>query len=395
MGQDAKRSYLEEIYGRYHKATRVNKAKILDEFCAVCGYHRKHAIRLLSKPLYRHRKRKQVSSRGRKAVYQNETVLSPIKRIWEAADYPCSKKLVTMIPQWLPHYEKRYGEIEKEPVQKILRVSASSLDRILKPFRVRARKRYCTTKPGKLLKNQIPIKTNQWDENQVGFMEADTVAHCGNSLAGDFAWSLTMTDIKSTWTENRAVWNKGSKEILEAIKSIEENIKFKLLGFGCDNGTEFLNYHLIRYFSERPKKDLVKFTRSRPYHKDDNAHVEQKNWTHVRQLFGYDRIDKKEVVKLMNDLYEKEWSLYQNHFCPTMKLVSKEKINSRYKKSYDKPKTPYERLIGCNEISKNKKLELKSVHEGLNPFDLREQIENKLKRIFRDVRVTSNMRQRI
>jgi hypothetical protein len=395
MGQDAKRSYLEEIYGRYHKATRVNKAKILDEFCAVCGYHRKHAIRLLSKPLYRHRKRKQVSSRGRKAVYQNETVLSPIKRIWEAADYPCSKKLVTMIPQWLPHYEKRYGEIEKEPVQKILRVSASSLDRILKPFRVRARKRYCTTKPGKLLKNQIPIKTNQWDENQVGFMEADTVAHCGNSLAGDFAWSLTMTDIKSTWTENRAVWNKGSKEILEAIKNIEENIQFKLLGFDCDNGTEFLNYHLIRYFSERPKKDLVKFTRSRPYHKDDNAHVEQKNWTHVRQLFGYDRIDKKEVVKLMNDLYEKEWSLYQNHFCPTMKLVSKEKINSRYKKSYDKPKTPYERLIGCNEISKNKKLELKSVHEGLNPFDLREQIENKLKRIFRDVRVTSNMRQRI
>lgn len=395
MGQDAKQSYLEQIYGRYHKASKVTKAKILDEFCAVCGYHRKHAIRLLSKPLYRHRKRKQMSSRGRKAVYQKETVLSPIKRIWEAADYPCSKKLVAMIAQWLPHYEKRYGKIEKEPVQKILSVSASSLDRILKPFRVKARKRVCTTKPGKLLKNQIPIKTNQWDENQVGFMEADTVAHCGNSLAGDFAWSLTMTDIKSTWTENRAVWSKGSKDILEAIKDIEDNLQFKLLGFDCDNGTEFLNYHLIRYFSERPKKDLVKFTRSRPYHKDDNAHVEQKNWTHVRQLFGYDRIDKKEVVKLMNDLYAKEWSLYQNHFCPTMKLVSKEKINSRYKKSYDKPKTPYERLIGCNEISENKKLELKSVHEGLNPFDLREQIEIKLKRIFRDVRVTSNMRQRI
>lgn len=305
MGQDAKRSYLEQIYRRYHKATKLTKAKILDEFCAVCCYHRKHAIRLLGNPLHRRRKRKPMSSRGRKAVYQNELVLSPIKKIWEAADYPCSKKLVTMLPQWLPHYEQCFGEIEKASRQKILSVSASSLDRILKPYKVRARKRYCTTRPGKLLKNQIPIKTNQWDENEVGFMEADTVAHCGNSLTGDFAWSLTMTDIKSTWRENRAVWNKGSKEILEAIKDIEKNLIFKLLGFDCDNGSEFLNYQIIRYFSERPKKDLVKFTRSRPYHKDDNAHVEQKNWTHVRQLFGYDRIDKKERVSLMNGVYIK------------------------------------------------------------------------------------------
>jgi len=395
MGQDAKEAYLEEIYSRYHKENRSDKSKILDEFCAVCGYHRKHAIRLLKKRPRRQKLTKQHSARGRKPVYQDENISSPLKSIWAAADYPCSKKLVVMIPDWLPYYEKQHSQLLKEVRGKILTLSASTIDRLLKPHSARARKRFCTTRPGKLLKNQIPIKTNHWDVNKPGFVEADTVAHCGNSLAGNFAWSLTLTDINSTWTENRAVWNKGASGVLSAIEDIEKGLHFKLLGFDCDNGSEFLNYHLLRYFSDRPKKRMIEFTRSRPYHKDDNAHVEQKNWTHVRQLFGYDRIEKEEVIKLMNDFYKKEWSLYQNDFIPTMKLLKKEKINSKYKRYYNKPKTPYQRLLESDNISEAKKSELRGIHEGLNPFKLKAEIEDKLRAIFKHVRVTPNMRQRI
>jgi len=202
MGQDAKRTYLEQIYGRYHKGNRAAKSTILDEFCAVCGYHRKQAIRLLKQKPRRRQSPKPLSPRGRKPFYQNEAVCGPLKAIGTAADYPCSKKLVAMIPEWLPHDEKLNGKLENNTSKKLLALSASTIDRLLKPYRTKARKRFCTTKPGKLLKNQIPIKTHHWDVNKPGFVEADTVAHCGNSLAGDFAWSLTMTDIKSTWTEN-------------------------------------------------------------------------------------------------------------------------------------------------------------------------------------------------
>ena len=224
-------------------------------------------------------------------------------------------------------------------------------------------------------------------------MEADTVAHCGNSLAGDFVWSLTLTDIKSTWTENRATWNKGSHGVRDQIEDIEKSVPFQLLGFDCDNGSEFLNYHLMRYFARRDQ--AVQFTRSRPYRKNDNAHVEQKNWTHVRQLFGYDRFDKPCLVELMNDLYRNEWSLYQNHFCPTMKLVEKKKINSRYYKRYDTPKTPYQRLLESEYITQDVKDRLEKQHATLNPFALKRAIERKLKHIFKFVTVTSNVRQRV
>jgi hypothetical protein len=224
-------------------------------------------------------------------------------------------------------------------------------------------------------------------------MEADTVAHCGNSLSGAFVWSLTLTDIHTTWTEIRATWNKGARGVCEQIEAIESQLPFILLGFDCDNGSEFLNYHLVRYFSQRPQ--YFSFTRSRPYKKNDNAHVEQKNWTHVRQLFGYDRIDNPALVPRMNDLYANEWSLYQNHFCPTMKLIEKHRINSKYKKKYDSPKTPYQRLLDSEHVSKDTKKCLQVVHLTLNPFILKQTIEKKLRLIFQHVKVTSDVRQRI
>ena len=250
-----------------------------------------------------------------------------------------------------------------------------------------------STRPGSLLKNQIPIRTHFWDVSQPGFMEADTVAHCGNSLAGSFIWSLTMTDIHTTWTENRATWDKGAQGVLVQIQDIEDRLPFALQGFDCDNGSEFLNYHLMRYFTDHPS--VTSFTRSRPYKKNDNAHVEQKNWSHVRQLFGYDRFEERQILPLMNDLYANEWSLYQNHFCPSMKLREKKRINSKYYKKYDPPRTPYDRVLASDHISDEVKERLKTVHQSLNPFILKRKIEKKLRVIFQYVKVTSNVRQRI
>jgi hypothetical protein len=380
MEINEKRSYLETIKKRYRKSNRKQKKKILDEFCATTGYNRKYAIYALRK-----RKRKGDNKKpGRRSFYTREEFLQPLKILWQQSDFICSKKLKVIIREWLPFYENRHGNVDDITRGQLYRISPATIDRLLRPFRPDYPcKGRSGTKPGRILKNQIPIKTDNWDVTKPGFFEADTVAHCGTSLSGNFVWSLTMTDIFTGWTENRAVWNKGSAGVVKQVKNIEKSLVFPIYGFDCDNGSEFLNYHLIRYFQKRKKP--VQFTRSRPYHKDDNAHVEQKNWTHVRQLFGYARFDKKILVSLMNDLYSKEYSLYQNHFIPTMKLVEKVKINSKYRKRYDKPKTPYQRVMESEDISQGIKEALKKQHDSLNPFELKQAMEQKLKRIFAQI----------
>jgi hypothetical protein len=390
MGKSERQTYLKAIRSRYCRAGKKAKVTILDEFCAVCGYHRKYAIRLLNQRGKPRKKRRA----GRKPLYASPELLMALKRIWFASDQMCSKKLKAAIPLWLPFYETVYKALTPETHDKLLTISAATIDRVLKPVRVaHGRKGLSGTKPGTLLKNQIPIRTHSWDISQPGFMEADTVAHCGNSLAGDFVWSLTMTDILTTWTENRATWSKGAQGVLAQIQDIEAKLPFALLGFDCDNGSEFLNYHLLRYFTDHPS--VTSFTRSRPYKKNDNAHVEQKNWSHVRQLFGYDRFEDQSQVDLMNDLYAKEWSLYQNHFSPSMKLLEKKRINSKYYKKYDPPRTPYDRVLALDHITNEAKERLETVHQSLNPFILKRSIEKKLRVIFKHVKVTSNVRQRI
>jgi len=380
MGHSEKKAYLDKIRSRYRKACKKMKAKILDEFCAVCGYHRKHAIRSLGAPF---RRIKSKAKRGSKSVYNKDYIIKPLVKIWLATNQVCSKKLKAALPLWLPFYEGEHGKLTDAAKAKLLTISHATIDRLLKPNKVKyKRKGLSGTKPGSLLKNQIPIRTDNWDITKPGFCEADTVAHCGNSLSGDFVWSLTFTDIFSGWTENRAIWGKGSGEVLEQIKDIEKRLPFKLLGFDCDNGSEFLNHHLIRYFSDRPKERAVQFTRSRPYRKNDNAHVEQKNWTHVRQFLGYERFEKKALVSLMNNLYSNEYNLLQNYFCPNMKLASKKRINSKYYKTYDQPQTPYQRLLISNDVTSEAKQKLTTIHQLLNPFKLRRSIENKIKNIF-------------
>ena len=243
----SKRDYLESIRQRYRQAPRKMKGLILDEFCATCGYHRKYAIRLLRQP-----KRKPPAARvrkrpGPKSIYQQAELVTTLKRLWFDTDQMCSKKLKSAIPLWLPFYEQEYGFVCESIKGKLLKASASTLDRLLRPSRVEHPKGRCATKPGTLLKNQIPIKTSNWDVTRPGFFEADTVAHCGNSMAGDFVNSLTFTDIQTGWTENRAVWGRGSYGVIQNIKEIEKGLPFPILGFDCDNGSEFLNHHLLRY----------------------------------------------------------------------------------------------------------------------------------------------------
>jgi hypothetical protein len=284
----------------------------------------------------------------------------------------------------LNFYETEYGRIEGETRKRLLKISARTLDRVMKPVRIKHGNRgRCGTRPGSLLKNQIPIKTHHADVNKPGVMEADTVAHCGNSLDGSFVWSLTLTDIFSGWTENRAVWNKGYEGVRQAISDIEQKLPFALTGFHSDNGGEFLNHHLIHFFHERNMP--VDYSRGRPYHKDDAAHVEQKNYTHVRLLLGYSRIEDEQKIPPINQLYE-AWGLFNNYFSPTLKLIDKKKEGSRYIKKYDIPRTPYQRLMESPDINELKKTFLTEVFCNINPFKLKHQIEFKQQQILKNLR---------
>jgi hypothetical protein len=383
MSPRARMEYLETIYLRYKKASLKQKTLILNEFCSNCDYHRKHAIRLLNH--FKRFTKPKPKKRGKPSNYNKPSVLEPLKKIWLAANLPCSKRLKVILPLWLPSYVKQFGSLSLQVVKALHRISPATLDRLLEPARVKYRGRgRTTTKPGTLLRKQIPIKTHQWDEKKPGFLEADTIAHCGGSLLGDFVYTIDTVDIATGWTEQRAVWGKGETEVFKQIQDIEDFLPFPLLGFDCDNGAEFLNWHLMKYFHQRDKP--VQFTRSRPYHKDDNAHVEQKNWTHVRQWFGYHRLDKPALVGLMNDLYTQEWRLYHNFFLPSVKLVEKKLVDGKTMKRYDQPKTPYQRVLESPFVSPSVRRSLKEQFETLNPFRLRKAIEDRLNTIFKILR---------
>jgi hypothetical protein len=384
MGKLSMELYLDNIVKKYKIANRRQKGELLEELCIISGYHKKHAIRLLNqrkKCINRDRKQGK-DTRGRPEKYPSNLYLEPLKNIWLSTDQLCGKRLKMALPLWLPHYSTAYGQLDSAIYQGLLKISAATIDRILANSRVKCKRGLSGTKPGKILKKHIPIKTDQWNEEKPGFLEADTVAHCGTSLEGSFAWSLTMTDICSGWTENRAVWNKGAIGVLAQIEDIEDKLPFEILGFDSDNGSEFLNWHLIRYFTGEQRSKQIQFTRSRPYHSDDNAHVEQKNWTHVRQLFGYERFGNQAVVELMNDLYKNEISQMNNYFLPNTKLIAKERIESKILKKHDKPATPYQRLLRSEHISNFKKNELTEIYNGLNPFELKKIIKKKVDRIF-------------
>lgn len=369
MTYEARREYLEAIRERYRKSLKKQKGMILDEFCRTAGYCRKYAIRVL---------RGQAQPRERKPGPKSKYlgILSHLKDLWEVLDRPCSKKLKAAIPDLLHHY--KHEAMTKAKEQKLQAISPATIDRLLKPTRSGWTKGISGTKPLNWMKANIPLELLHEKITKPGYFEADTVHHCGDSLLGQYACTLTMTDIASTWTENRALWGHKGPNVLERIKDIESSLPFPIWAFASDNGTEILNEDIHAYWRKN-RKNPVKMVRRRPYKKNDNAHVEQKNYTHVRQLFGYDRFDDHAMVALMNEIYCAYWNKLHNFFIPTMKLIERTRIGGRICKKYDAPKTPFDRILENPEIPSWVKSRLIAEKKCYNPFKLKGSLDDKMR----------------
>jgi hypothetical protein len=301
------------------------------------------------------------------------------------ADYPWSERLKALLPIWLPLAKQHMKWITPEIEKEVVTISARQIDRrLLEKKKKIKRKMYGRTKPGTLLKHHIPIKTDSWDITEPGFTEVDLVSHSGSNASGGFIHSLSITDILTGWVETVPIMGKTE---IAALRGIEEAIKglpFPIKGIDTDNGTEFINSHLFDYC----KKRHIQFTRGRPYKKNDNAHIEQKNWTHVRKIMGYERYDLDEHLGAMHELYRKKLRLMMNLFQPCVKLKSKERVGSKIKRTYEKPSTPLDRLAAYYKENNMpvtlSVLRLIKIRETIDPFKLSKEITksvNQLKSI--------------
>lgn len=363
---------------RYQQArARGERSVVLNEFCRATGYHRKYAIVLLRRP-----EESPSGGKRRRSVSYSQQALRVIERMWAAAGYPWSQRLKALLPLWLPWARRHMGGLTPEVEREVLGISPRQIDRRLQGKK-RALKRglYGRTKPGPLLKHQIPIKTDCWDVTAPGSAEIDLVVHCGPCASGEFGHSLNLTDIHTGWVETRVVMGRGESGVVQALEAIRRHLPYPLRAIDSDNGTEFINGHLMRYCQQH----RITFTRGRPYKKDDNAHIEQKNWTHVRKVFGWERYDTPEVLAAMNDLYANELRLMMNLFQPSVKLRSKHRVGSRLHRCYDAPKTPLDRLIEFYPASAQPLVlqQLARLRQRLDPFVLSQVIEDKLTRIER------------
>ncbi|MBI3002937.1 MAG: DDE-type integrase/transposase/recombinase [candidate division NC10 bacterium] len=374
MSHEAKWEYLRAIHRRYREASWALRQRILDEFCQVTGYHRKYGLRLLNGPPpgpARPRRRRRAPTYGPR-------VIQVLAAIWEAAGCPWAVRLQALLPLWLPWARTRF-RLAPALTEQLLALSPRQMDRRLQPHKRRLpHRRYGRTKPGTLLKHHIPLKTDRWDVTTPGFTEIDLVAHAGERGDGEFLHSLNLTDIPTTWVETRAVLGRGQAGVRDALEEMRRALPFRLRGIDSDNGSEFINAHLYRYCQAHE----IQFTRGRPYKKDDNAHIEQKNWTHVRKLFGYVRYDSAEALTAMNDLYRQELRLFQNLFLPSVKLVRKVRVGARVRRIYDHPQTPLERVLASPERDPGKVAHLQALRERLDPFALAQAIDQKLERLY-------------
>ena len=378
MSKTSKREYLRELKKKYRRAGKKRKTQLLNDFCEFAGYHRKSALRLINNPLPSRWKR----PRPRKKKYSLETI-EALKVLWRALDEICAERLHPFIPTLLKCLIDQ-GEIKvsAETKQQLLAISLGKVKAILTSTKRRSFVKIGgLTRPGSLLKNQIALRYGPWEQKEPGYFEADTVAHCGGDISGEFVYSLNTIDIASGWSEQAAIWGKGEMATKEQMDKIRKRLPFVMKGLDPDNGGEFINWQLHRYC----KKHNISLTRAREYHPNDSAHVEQKNYTAIRKLIGYGRLDKKVQQKLFNDLYENEWRLFLNFFQPTMKLKKKIKNleTGKSKKIYYKAKTPYQRLMRSKYISQERKLMLKSTYETLNPIKLKREIDRKIELIRR------------
>jgi len=371
MTRTSVQEYSEAVQRRYLQETKKEKGKILDEFTKVTGYHRKAAIRLLHQANRRPANKK----RGRRRKY-SPAVAGALKIAWEATDRLCSKRLHPFLPE-LMSILRRHGEasVPVELEVEMCQVSPATIDRLLKPWRrLGGRRPFSTTKPGSLLKSAIPIRTfADWEENRPGFIEADLVPHCGGSSEGFYLNSLSTVDVATGWSECRGVWGKGQERVGGAVHHIRGRLSFPLLGLDSDNGGEFINQHLFAYC----QREGITFTRSRSYKKNDSCHVEQKNWSVVRRLIGYDRYNSREALEVLNRIYDL-LRLYVNFFQPVMKLVRKTRHGAKVHKVYDAARTPYQRLLEFGVLTDTKQQALAATYHALNPVLLLKQINENL-----------------
>jgi hypothetical protein len=367
---------MNKLRRRYESAGGEHKGKILDQAQELMGYHRKSAIRAMRGP------RVALGPRiitGRPLAYEPGLLLPFLRPIWQATDYACGRRLVAMLPEWIPAYEQHERSLPGEVREKLLSASGRTLDRLLEPLRVQGTRR-CLTRPGTLLRHQIPIRGSVWDDQIAGWMEVDTVALCGGSVAGEFVWMVDGVDYATAWVEARAMWGRGQAGTLVALQDVEESLPFALLGLDSDNGGEFINHHVLSWLQKRARP--VFMTRSRPYKKDDNAHVEQKNWTHIRQWFGYERHDNPEVVDLINQLTKGPYGRLLNFYHASLKLESKEKKDGgRVRRIYGEAQTPLARVLASAQVSQETKVSLRAEKGRLNPFALKQEVSLGLKAI--------------
>lgn len=375
MSQRTRTEVLNKLRRRYQSAGAEHKRKLLDHAQELLGYHRKSAIRALGAPAVMPGPR---ILTGRPIAYEPGKLLPWLRPIWQATDYACGRRLVAMLPDWIPAYEQHERRIPGEVREKLLLASGRTLDRLLEPLRGEGGGR-SLTRPGTLLRQQIPIRGSVWEEGKAGWMEVDTVALCGGSVAGEFVWMVDGVDYATTWVELRAMWGRGQVGTLAALKDLEASLPFALLGLDSDNGGEFINHHVMSWLQKR--KRPVFMTRSRPYKKDDNAHVEQKNWTHVRQGFGYERYDNPEVVEPMNELVKGAYGQLLNFFHASLKLERKERKEGRVRRIYGEAQTPLARVLASEDVTRQTKQQLRHKKSGLNPFALKRAVESSLKAI--------------
>ena len=371
------------MVARYCRMSKKQKGRLLDELVALTGYNRWYAVGLLRGDGRSSRGRLARAAgrpRQRRRLYDG-TVLAALRRIWVVMDCICGKRLAPVLPEMIAVLE-RHGELQLDAAtrQKLCAISAASIDRLLAPERRRLNVRGRSgTKPGTLLKHQIPVRTfAEWDQSQPGFVEIDLVGHDGGLAQGDFCQTLDVTDVASGWTETQAVINKAQVWVFEALQLIRGRLPFALKGIDSDNGSEFINNHLLRY----TRQEHITFTRGRAWKKNDGCFVEQKNYSVVRRAVGYARYEGSAQLRLLNELYV-HLRLYSNFFQPVMKLVGKERVGAKVKKTYDRPCTPYKRLASSSALSKHAKQQLRAQYASLNPAELKRNIVRLQSRLLR------------
>ncbi|MGC8482594.1 MAG: transposase [Thermodesulfobium sp.] len=395
-----RKAVVSEIAKRYKKAGKKQKGIILDELIALTGYNRSYACFLLSsyEKIVRMNNRVlkvdlTMKTKKKKSKYYDNDVKKALIKVWDVLDCPCGKRLKPVLPEII-YKLKEFKEIqiETDVEEKLFKISASTIDRILSEYkRMNKPKGKTYTKPGSLLKSQIPIRTfSEWDESIPGYLEIDLVGHEGGDPRGEFIHTLTAVDICTGWIEIDALKNKAQRWVFESIDEIKKRLPFKLFGIDSDNGAEFINHQLHRYCVE----NNITFTRSRKYRKNDNCYVEQKNYSVVRKYVGYFRYDREVELMTLKKLYE-SLRLYINFFQPVMKQISKERVGSKVTKRYDKAKTPYQRILENPGVEKIDKEKLREQYTKLNPAELQRQIVKLQKKLLEDISIKEEVRNSI